>query len=229
MVSVVGFWQNAKGAVAPVSGSQTYDATGTHNWTVPDGVYLVLVELWGGGGGGGNSNAGGWGCTSGAGAAYVCDLVPVVPGSSIQVIVGAGGASVQDGGYSQFKNSSYRAAGGGRGYSSGPDYSVDTPATPGAYSAGHLISTSGGPSGSSSYGGGGAGGSGGTGGTPNYSTGGVGGAAAPNGSLNAGGAGATLTGSTQVPGNAPGGGGGRGNSSVYAGGPGGDGKVIIKW
>lgn len=94
---------------------------GTYTWTVPAGCEEVDVFLVGGGGGSGNG--------SGAGSGYTKTFkkdsigvkqgnqVSVVPGQSIEIIVGKGGEGLyygypDTGGYSQFMNSNYRANGG---------------------------------------------------------------------------------------------------------------------
>lgn len=100
---------------------------GNYTWIVPPGCTEVDVFLVGGGASG-SAAGGGGGYTK----TYKKNLtgwrdgnfVPVAPGQSISVIVGAGGAGVNQGewnnpglpgGYSQFLNSSYRANGGNPG------------------------------------------------------------------------------------------------------------------
>lgn len=62
-------------------------------WTVPDGVNSVLIEIWGAGGGGGAPVncicclAGG----GGGGGAYARKFLPVTPGTAYTVCVGGGG------------------------------------------------------------------------------------------------------------------------------------------
>ena len=75
--------------------SYTYDSSTT--WTCPANVTAVQVECWGAGGAGGsgskpvNGNAFGGG---GAGGAYTKkNTVPVTPGSSYTITIGAGGVS----------------------------------------------------------------------------------------------------------------------------------------
>lgn len=115
-----------------------FDTAGTHTWVVPANVYKVNVFLVGGGGGGTTGPAGGAGYTKTfRGSGYTSppdgtwetltdggrdgNAVAVTPGETIQVIVGAGGtgwyypngtSTGSDGGYSQFRNSNYRADGG---------------------------------------------------------------------------------------------------------------------
>jgi hypothetical protein len=59
-------------------------------WTVPVGVTVIQVEVWGAGGGG----AGGGGGGSGA---YVCALIDVLAGESFAIGVPAGGTGVSNG------------------------------------------------------------------------------------------------------------------------------------
>lgn len=97
---------------------------GSYSWTVPDGCFLVDVFLVGGGGGG-SSAGGGGGYTktfkSDSEGWKDGEAIAVEPGQNIFIIVGKGGEKVfqseqnhpgNNGGYSQFMNSSYRADGG---------------------------------------------------------------------------------------------------------------------
>ncbi|MFL5815918.1 MAG: glycine-rich domain-containing protein [Bdellovibrionia bacterium] len=92
------------------SGSQLYANPGTYTWTVPAGVNSVSVLAVGGGGGGagGGSNLGGGG---GGGLCYA-NSIAVTPGSSITVVVGAGGTSGVAGGDSSFNGTTVVAYGG---------------------------------------------------------------------------------------------------------------------
>lgn len=95
---------------------------GNYNWVVPDGCTSVDVFLVGGGASGDSYSGGGSGYTK----TFKKDTsgwrdggaISVTPGQVINIVVGKGGiwagvqASSQDGGYSQFLNSSYRAGGG---------------------------------------------------------------------------------------------------------------------
>ena len=77
----------------------SFDQAGTFSWVAPCGVTSVTVDLWGAGGGGGgagaysflgtNTGAGG----GGGGGAYHNVTVPVTPGTSYTVTVGAGGSA----------------------------------------------------------------------------------------------------------------------------------------
>lgn len=101
---------------------QRFFPAGTYNWTVPNGCESVDVFLVGGGGGAMDMSGGGGGYT----ATFKKDTIgwrdggaiAVTPGETITIIVGAGGL-YNNGGYSQFKSSSYRAIGGSAGGSNG--------------------------------------------------------------------------------------------------------------
>jgi hypothetical protein len=94
---------------------------GDYTWVVPAGCTEVDVFLVGGGGGSGNGSGAGSGYTK----TYKRDnigikqgsQISVTPGQEINIIVGKGGAGLyygypEEGGFSQFMNSSYRAKGG---------------------------------------------------------------------------------------------------------------------
>lgn len=75
-------------------GEKLYDTVGSYTFTVPAGVYLLIVTCIGAGGGGGGSSAQGNALSGGAGgrggvvesSPYIC-----IPGQSLQVVVGGGG------------------------------------------------------------------------------------------------------------------------------------------
>lgn len=83
---------NSRGRVSKIL---TFDSSGV--WVVPAGVDQAEVELWGGGAGGaaggdvkaGNRYRGG----GGGGGGYIRARVAVVPGSSIPITIGSGGAA----------------------------------------------------------------------------------------------------------------------------------------
>lgn len=110
---------------------QRFYPSGTYYWTVPEGCTQVDVFLVGGGGGAENGGAGG-GYTktykSSSDGYKDGNAIPVTPGETIEIIVGKGGEGIYNedtnygpsltgnpGGYSQFKNSLYRAEGGRTG------------------------------------------------------------------------------------------------------------------
>ena len=103
-------------------GEMSFTLPGTHSWAVPEGVLSVSVVCVGGGSSG-NSNTSTDDTWGGAGGALAwTNNIQVLPGETIEVIVGDGGvtylvASVpetwMDGGYSQFKDASTCKAGGG--------------------------------------------------------------------------------------------------------------------
>lgn len=94
----------------------TFRTVGTCQWVVPTGVTSVRALIVGGGGGGGSDNGGG-----GGGGGVIHDLnVPVTPGTSMNVVVGAGGAGAvnassvaSNGGNSSFASLVARGGGGG--------------------------------------------------------------------------------------------------------------------
>ncbi len=81
----------------PFRGIQTYSTAGIHNWVVPEGVTKVWVTVIGGGGGGGGvasgavaaSSGGGGGGGGGGGARRLVDLTAL---EEVSVTVGAPGA-----------------------------------------------------------------------------------------------------------------------------------------
>lgn len=96
----------------------TLTTSGTY--TVPDGVYQILVLLVGGGGsGGGIVKSGDWSGGGGAGGAVLYGILTVTPGQKINYTIGAGGTSTSasspngDGGYTIF--GPFSAMGGTKG------------------------------------------------------------------------------------------------------------------
>ena len=94
-----------------------YPIPGTVQWTVPDGVTEIMVELWGSGGGGANGGGGGSG-------GYSKAIFTVSPGQPLTVVTGKGGSGVSngmvqnagDGGVSQIVGTNVSAAAlGGKG------------------------------------------------------------------------------------------------------------------
>ncbi len=103
---------------------------GTHNlavfqpttqgsWTVPAGVSVLRLRVWGGGGAGGNGFGGAGG--GGAGGGYAEGYVGVTAGQTFAVTVGNGGAGAgTNGGSSSFGNLA-SASGGSAGASGSPN------------------------------------------------------------------------------------------------------------
>lgn len=94
---------------------------GTTTWTVPSGVNVVDVRVWGAGGGGGGSYRAG--ASGGGGGGFIdCKSLQVTPGQQILITVGAGGnggsAKPTDGGAGGASSfGAYATAyGGGGGY-----------------------------------------------------------------------------------------------------------------
>ena len=225
-----------------INGEQinTFSATGSCGYTVPDGVSTIDFLAVGGGGGGGYNVGGG----GGGGGVQVQNNIPVTPGMGIPVAVGTGGAQSTAGTNSAVYvgQDEYFATGGAGGGT-----------WPGAQSS---CTRGGNPAGGTGGGTGGAGGIGGFGsnntgvaacnggagitnsfsGTPTiYGAGGGGGGYAAAGGLGgngvsnsgAGNGGNSAAGTAGV--NGRGGGGGAGGSGNAAGATGGSGVVIIKF
>lgn len=78
-------------------GSYEKTTSGTYTWTAPSGVYHVYATACGGSGGGGGGAGGyynyadGYGGGSGGVPALISCIIPVTPGSSYTLTVGAGG------------------------------------------------------------------------------------------------------------------------------------------
>lgn len=183
---------------------QLYTSSGT--WRVPPGVTKVLVTGCGGGGGGGRGYPGGWtgpaGGGGGAGAVALDRLIEgIIPGSTISITIGSGGASQSNGGATTF--GSYLTLAGGV---SGGNGTVDTPGAAGTSSGMRLVSTSG-TAGDSVHGG--------VGGSTLFGDGGSGGAGDHQGIAGSNGSGY----------GAGGGGGGAGTQ----GGSGSPGFLLLKW
>jgi hypothetical protein len=64
-----------------------YSSSGNQSWTVPTGVSLIYVKLWGAGGGSAYSTGDG----PGGGGGFVSGFMNVTPGASLTIIVGRGG------------------------------------------------------------------------------------------------------------------------------------------
>lgn len=220
-----------------------FTTTGTHTWTVPTGVTSVSVVCIGGGGGGGGmvawtgSDPRGPGGGGGGGLGYK-NNISVTPGSSVTVVVGAGGEGghgstntrnyATSGGDSYFMSATTVKGGGGEG-GQGGNTNAYTYLSPTSRAGGTYVGDGGGN--------GGNGGSGGThydpdaaggGGAGGYSAnGGVGDNVSASGSYGAGSGGSASGGQTSGSGQAYGGGGvnpygsGTAGSSQAQGGSGG--------
>ena len=221
------------------TGSVLFTTPGTVMWTCPAGVFQVFAEPIGPGGGGGCGTGFGYGQgAAGGGGEYWNGLVPVTPGNSYPVVVGAGGT----GGSGTGGGGQNGSAGSGPSSFTG-DGSVQILAGPGGGGRGGYWGRSGG-------GQGGTGGTGTTGypggqGGPAYPyTGGGGSSAGPGGQGNAGGspggavappgggAGGSGSGAQSGAGTAgsgPGGGGGGTYASGYAAGNGANGQVRLSY
>ena len=95
------------GKAVATPGQAQFITPGTYNWGVPAGVTSVCVVCVGGGGGGGVNRSGG-----GGGLGWKNNIA-VTPGSTISIVVGAGGVSGGNGGQSYFGSASEVMGGGG--------------------------------------------------------------------------------------------------------------------
>lgn len=101
------------GVPSASAGQQAYTAPGTYSWTAPAGVTSVCVVCIGGGQAGGAWIAGTSQGGDGGSLAYG-NNIPVTPGQSYTVVVGAGGNGfLQAGGSSSFINTATLVGGGG--------------------------------------------------------------------------------------------------------------------
>jgi hypothetical protein len=84
----------AGSATQPVAnGVVLFSNPGTFPWVCPAGITKTRAKVWAaGGGGGGTVSTAGSVATSAGGGGYVEKLIDVVPGTTYNVIVGAGGA-----------------------------------------------------------------------------------------------------------------------------------------
>lgn len=139
----------------------TITATTLAAWTAPPRVTAVTLEMCGGGGGSGGGGGGtppvrGTGGAGGGGAQMVRVTVPVVPGTSYDVVIGAGGAGGAGGGLAsaagiegvQGSDTTVGTSGGGsiavaRGGGQGKNGVSNGPAFSGILSAGGLPSRGG--------------------------------------------------------------------------------------
>jgi len=183
----------------PPSGEAVYTTPGTYQWVCPPRVTSVSAVAVGGGGGGIPSTSGGRG--GGGGGLGWKNNIPVVPGQTYTVVVGAGGQSTNTaspGGASYFINLSTVAGLGG---------APGTTATA-LVAGGGFVGD-----------GGGNGGNAGT--STTTSTGGGGGAGGYTGNGGSGSRGYTTTAANGSPGSGGGGGGGGGGGTGDASGAGG--------
>jgi len=181
-----GILQGVLASIGGISGGQqVYASAGSYSFLVPAGVTTICAVAVGGGGAGddGNAGDGGGGGGGGGGLAYANDI-PVTPGNSYAVVVGAGGpagasaygSKAQNGNPSSFTVGSFAMTGNGGegGYpyptnpgSSGGTYSFSS--TPGGVTTGGGNGGGGGGGYDGGGGGGGAGGFTGVGGTGAFS------------------------------------------------------------
>ena len=218
------------GSVTYPAGEAEYTTPGTYSWTAPEGITSVSVVAVGGGGGGGSTGGSGGGGGGGGGLGWK-NSIPVVPGLSYTVVVGAGVAAdeADEADASYFINTSTVAGFGGKGSSNasggdGGGFVGDGGGNGGSpNNSGTVDSTGGG--GAGGYSGNGGGSSTNTNGQPGSGGGGGGGAAGGSSDAASGGGGVGIygegpsgAGGTYTGSNA--GAGGGGGSGGADGGPG---------
>ena len=92
--------------------SQIFTTPGESTFTVPDNVYQITVQVWGGGGNGGAVTAH-LGAGGGGGGAYSSSKLSVIPGESYDLWVGQGSVSLANGEDSWFGSATTVMAKGG--------------------------------------------------------------------------------------------------------------------
>lgn len=226
-----GYIYSAGGVDSGGSGTASFTSAGTSSFTVPAGVSLITVKVWGAGGAGGSGSGNRRG-GNGGGGGYAKAVISVTPSETLTVDVGSGGSkptvntnSGSGGGYSALRRGStflLQAGGGGGGGGTRGN------TTGGAGAPGVALSGANGSAGSGT----GPGGGGNSGNTTTSTAGtggaaGTGGVAGASGALNAGGNGAGFGASCTTAVSSQGGnggtGGGGGDSNNYANCPGGGG------
>ncbi|MFH0891862.1 MAG: DUF2341 domain-containing protein [Candidatus Falkowbacteria bacterium] len=108
------FWMNGEITYPPAASTSVYTSAGSGTFTVPAGVTSITVKSWGGGGGGGGGADGGGTQTrntggAGAGGGFVLSTLSVIPGETLDILVGGGGT-----GGSYIADASSGGGGGGR-------------------------------------------------------------------------------------------------------------------
>ena len=83
----MGIHQMLMGAGGVGGGEEEWTTPGTYSWTVPADVTSISAVVIGGGAGGTQYQNGG-----GGGGLAVTNNMPVTPGSTLTIVVGAGGA-----------------------------------------------------------------------------------------------------------------------------------------
>lgn len=221
--------------------STTYNGVGLFTWQAPPGVTSLTVEAWGGGGSGSHGGKGTDG-GGGGGGAYASSILTVIPGTTYNINVGAGGVTNcagntrvtgKDGGSSSFESEVIAAGGGGGGAVAATVYTGGTGGSA-ATSKGTTINPGGDGGcgnkcklgeGPGNPGQSGTGNSAGGGGGDQYGNGGLGAGAGGRGGV--GGYGKSDPGSCGV--TSPGGGGGGTHTRTTGNNNGANGRVIISY
>lgn len=140
------------GKTSAPTGYQVYDTAGTKTWTCPTGVHVVTCLVIGAGGGGGGGGGGTYyyskgyyasGGGGGGGAAGEMRLatIPVIPGKSYRIVVGAAGTAGAGGAGSSTSSGTNGSAGGAGGDSEAFDFILAKGGLAGKAGGGGVIST----------------------------------------------------------------------------------------
>jgi hypothetical protein len=90
-VNVNGTWKQ----FYPSSGTVSFTNPGSYSWKVPPGIHSITIDATGAGGGGGGSSevgSGGGGGGGGSGGYVSQQSMAVIPGETLTITVGSGGA-----------------------------------------------------------------------------------------------------------------------------------------
>ena len=99
--------------------TQVFDTAGNYSWTCPTEIISINVQVFGGGGGGSGSSLPSRKGGGGSGGSYAAsERVPVTPGITYTIVVGAGGVG------GPFYTNSVFLLGGTGGFSSFSDGST---------------------------------------------------------------------------------------------------------
>lgn len=108
-------WIETSSNINAAGGLRTYNSSGsTQTFIVPPGVNKIKVKMWGAGGGAGDDIS-----AKGGAGAYVSADVIVVPNSTLTLVVGSGGASLNSSTIASYGGGGANGLSNGVGYSSG--------------------------------------------------------------------------------------------------------------
>ena len=87
----------ARSLAAPFANVSNYTTPGANSFVVPTGISQIRTEIWGGGAGGQTGGGAATGSNGGAAGGYATAVIPVTPGETLTLAIGAGGAAGVDG------------------------------------------------------------------------------------------------------------------------------------